>query len=63
MKHVVLILILLALPYAGWQMLKARDRKKVAAFAKRHGVRFLIVVVVLFLLFIMAVQTQPFKLF
>lgn len=63
MKHVFLILILLALPYAGWQMLKPDDRKKVAGFAKRHGVRFLIVVVVLFLLFVMAVQTKPFQLF
>lgn len=63
MKHVFLILILLALPYAGWQMLKPRDRKKVKDFAKRHGVRFLIVVVVLFLLFIAAVQTKPFQLF
>lgn len=52
MKHVFLILILLALPYAGWQMLKPSDRAQVGAFAKRHGVRFLIVVVVLFLLFI-----------
>lgn len=63
MKQLLLILVLLVGLYSGWQVLKPDDRTKVKGFAKRHGVRFLIAVLVLFLLFVAAVQNPTFQLF
>jgi len=62
-KHLILITLLIAAPYALWQCMNSEMRGSAISFAKRHGVRFLIVVAVLFLLFVMAVQTKPFQLF
>lgn len=63
MKQLLLILVLLVGLYSGWQVLKPEDRTKVKDFSKRHGVRFLIAVVILFLLFVAAVQNPTFQLF
>lgn len=63
MKHLFTLLILLVGSYAAWQVMATPARKAVVQFFSTHGIRFLIAVLVLLLLFIAAVQTQPFQLF
>lgn len=63
MKHLILLLVVFLAAYVAWQASGSEIRESSIRFAKRHGVRFLTAVVVLFLLFIFAVQTKPFQLF
>lgn len=62
MKHVILIMILVVLGYAAWE-LRPKNRQLVSFRARRHAIRILIVFIALMLLFVAAVQNPSFQIF
>ena len=63
MKHLSLILVITVGLYACWQVLGSVQKSDIKSFLITHGTRFALLLFVLFLLFILAVQSTSIQIF
>lgn len=63
MRHLLLILVLLIASYGLWQAARPKQRRIAAKALRRHALRLLAVVLLLFLLFFAAVQHPSIQIF
>lgn len=63
MKHLLLVVAIVCVFYGMWQLALAEQKAAVKGFLRKHGIRLAIFLLVMFVLFIQAVQTNPLSIF